>query len=74
MHHLGARASISTRCCASALRSAFWIADADVVADATPELGGSVMAAPLEAAGFRPTVLADPQGAVFSATQLLLPA
>jgi uncharacterized protein len=52
----------------------FWIADADAAADAAPELGGSVVATPIEDAGFRRTVLADPQGAVFSASQLLLPA
>jgi uncharacterized protein len=52
----------------------FWIADADAAADAAPELGGSVVATPFEAAGFRRTVLVDPQGAVFSASQLLLPA
>ncbi|MGH2870379.1 MAG: VOC family protein [Solirubrobacteraceae bacterium] len=52
----------------------FWIADADAAADTAPGLGGSVLAAPFEVAGFRRTVLADPQGAVFSASQLLLPA
>jgi predicted enzyme related to lactoylglutathione lyase len=52
----------------------FWIADADAAADAAPELGGSVLVAPSEVAGFKRTVLADPQGAVFSASQLLLPA
>ena len=52
----------------------FWIADANAAADTAPGLGGSVVAAPFEAAGFRRTVLADPQGAVFSASQLLLPA
>jgi hypothetical protein len=38
-----------------------------------PELGGQVLAPPVEEAGFRRTVLADPGGAAFSASQLLLP-
>ena len=50
----------------------FWIEDADAAAAAAAELGGSVIAAPVEAAGFRRTVLADPGGAAFSASQLLL--
>jgi hypothetical protein len=49
----------------------FWIADADAAAAAAAELGGRVLAPPSEALGFRRTVLADPQGAVFSASQLL---
>jgi hypothetical protein len=52
----------------------FWIDDADAAAAAAAELGGSVIAAPFEAGGFRRTVLADPGGAAFSASQLLLPA
>lgn len=52
----------------------FWIADADAAAAAVPELGGSVVAPPIEVANFRRTVLADPNGAVFSASQLQLPA
>jgi hypothetical protein len=52
----------------------FWIADADAAALAAPALGGTVMAPPFEVAGFRRAVLADPHGAVFSASQLLLPA
>ena len=52
----------------------FWIEDADAAAVAAAELGGSVIAPPVEAAGFRRTVLADPGGAAFSASQLLLPA
>ena len=50
----------------------FWIEDADAAAAAAADLGGSVIAAPFEAAGFRRTVLADPGGAAFSASQLLL--
>ena len=49
----------------------FWIADADAAAAAAPTLGGTVLAPPLEAAGFRRTVLADPYGAAFSVSQLL---
>ena len=52
----------------------FWIDDADAAAIAAAELGGSVIAPPFEAGGFRRTVLADPGGAAFSASQLLLPA
>ncbi len=51
----------------------FWIDDADVAAASAPELGGRVVAPPSEMAGFRRTVLADPYGAVFSASQLQLP-
>ncbi len=52
----------------------FCIADADAAATSAPELGGSVVAPPVEVAGFRRTVLADPHGAVFSVSQLRLPA
>jgi predicted enzyme related to lactoylglutathione lyase len=51
----------------------FWVADADAAAEAAPQLGGSVVAPPFDAAPFRRTVLRDPQGATFSASQLLLP-
>jgi uncharacterized protein len=50
----------------------FWIDDAAAAAGAAPELGGSVIEPPFEAGGFRRTVLADPRGAPFSASQLLL--
>jgi hypothetical protein len=49
----------------------FWIDNADAAAAAAPELGGTVVAPPSEVAGFRRTILADPHGAVFSASQLL---
>jgi predicted enzyme related to lactoylglutathione lyase len=52
----------------------FWIADADAAAAAAAQLGGRVIAAPKEAGGFRRTVLADPSGAVFSASQIHVPA
>jgi uncharacterized protein len=51
----------------------FWIDDADAAAHRAPDLGGTVVAAPHEMAGFRRTILADPHGAVFSASQLLAP-
>lgn len=51
----------------------FWISDADAAAASASQLGGSVIAPPFEAAGFRRTVLADPGGAAFSASQLLAP-
>lgn len=49
----------------------FWIADAQAAAAAAPGLGGTVVAEPIERGGFRRTVLADPRGAPFSASQLL---
>lgn len=51
----------------------FWIADAEAAAAQAPDLGGTVLAPPQEAAGFKRTVLADPHGAVFTASQLLAP-
>jgi predicted enzyme related to lactoylglutathione lyase len=51
----------------------FWIADADAAAAAAPELGGSVLAPPQDAPPFRRTVLAAPDGATFSVSQLQLP-
>jgi uncharacterized protein len=51
----------------------FWIDDADAAASRAPDLGGTVVAPPQEMAGFRRMLLADPQGAVFSVSQLLTP-
>lgn len=51
----------------------FWIADADAAAASAEELGGSVVAPPSDLGNFRRTVLADPSGAAFSASQLQLP-
>lgn len=51
----------------------FWIDDADGAASRAPDLGGRVVAPPHQMAGFRRTILADPHGAVFSASQLLAP-
>jgi predicted enzyme related to lactoylglutathione lyase len=50
----------------------FWIADADAGAAAAAELGGTVLAAPQEMPMFRRAVLADPGGAVFTISQLML--
>jgi uncharacterized protein len=52
----------------------FWIADADGAARRAEELGGRVLVAPQDVPGFRNTVVADPQGAAFSLSQLVLPA
>jgi uncharacterized protein len=51
----------------------FWIADADRAAAETPGLGGSVIAPPHDAPPFRRAVLAAPDGATFSVSQLRLP-
>ncbi len=48
----------------------FWIADADAAAAAAPELGGTVVVAPFSEAIFRRTILAAPDGAAFSVSQL----
>jgi uncharacterized protein len=50
----------------------FWSTDADAAANAAPALGGSVVVAPFEAGGFRRTTLADPDGAAFTVSQLLV--
>ena len=50
----------------------FWIADADAAAAAAPELGGSVIAPPHDAPPFRRAVLAAPDGAMFSVSELRL--
>jgi uncharacterized protein len=50
----------------------FWIADADAAAARAPELGGAVVVPPHDAPMFRRTVLAAPDGAPFSLSQLQL--
>jgi uncharacterized protein len=50
----------------------FWIADAEAAADAAPGLGGRVVAPPHDAPPFRRAVLADPDGAIFSVSELRL--
>jgi hypothetical protein len=47
---------------------AFWVADADQTAARVEELGGSVLLAPMGISVGRFTIVADPQGAVFTAT------
>jgi predicted enzyme related to lactoylglutathione lyase len=54
-----------------AWRVDFWIADADAAVAAAPELSGRVVAAPFEEANFRRAVLAAPDGATFTVSQLL---
>ena len=51
----------------------FWIGDADAAAATTDRLGGKVLAGPYEAPPFRQAVLADPQGAGFTVSQLMVP-
>lgn len=50
----------------------FWIADADGAAAAAPGLGGTVVAPPHDAPPFRRTVLAAPDGATFTVSELRL--
>jgi hypothetical protein len=50
----------------------FWVADADAVAAAASEHGGTVVAPPHDRPGFRSTVIADPSGAALSASQLVI--
>jgi len=50
----------------------FWVDDADGAAEKTAELGGTVVVEPFDTPGFRNAVVADPQGAVFSVSQLKL--
>jgi uncharacterized protein len=47
---------------------AFWVADPDQAAARARELGGSVVLAPFDIPVGRFTILADPQGAVITAT------
>jgi predicted enzyme related to lactoylglutathione lyase len=48
-------------------RVSFWVPDADQAAARTQELGGRVLLPPLEVPVGRFTIVADPQGAVFTA-------
>ncbi len=50
----------------------FWIGDADGAAEQAAALGGAEVLAPHDAPGFRRAVLADPQGAVFSVSTLVV--
>jgi uncharacterized protein len=49
----------------------FWVADAEGVAAKTVARGGAVLVPPHETPGFLQAVLADPNGAPFSVSQLL---
>jgi uncharacterized protein len=48
----------------------FWVDDADATAKHAAGLGGRVIVAPHDMPGFRNAVLADPQGPIFSVSQL----
>jgi predicted enzyme related to lactoylglutathione lyase len=48
-------------------RVTFWVGDADRTAARAAELGGSVLLAPMDIPVGRMTIVADPQGAVFTA-------
>ena len=50
----------------------FGVDDADAIAAKAAELGGKVVAAPFDAPWVRMTVLTDPQGATFIASQFVL--
>jgi predicted enzyme related to lactoylglutathione lyase len=50
----------------------FWVRDAEAVAAGAADLGGRVVVPPYDLPGFRQAVLADPEGAAFSVTQLIL--
>jgi uncharacterized protein len=49
----------------------FWIDDAETAAARAAELGGHVVQAPHDAPPFKRAVIADPQGATFSVSQLM---
>jgi len=51
----------------------FRVADADAVVERVPALGGAVLAAPFDTPGFRSAVIQDPNGAVFSISEVVLP-
>jgi predicted enzyme related to lactoylglutathione lyase len=50
----------------------FAVDDADAIAKSAPELGGRVIVPPMDAPWVRLTVVADPQGAIFTASQFVL--
>jgi predicted enzyme related to lactoylglutathione lyase len=49
----------------------FAVDDADAIAKAAGELGGTVIAPPFDAPWVRMTVIADPQGAIFTASKFV---
>jgi predicted enzyme related to lactoylglutathione lyase len=50
----------------------FWVSDTDAAAERAAELGGATVVGPYDVPGFRQAVLADPQGATFTVSQLML--
>ena len=50
----------------------FAVDDADAIAKAAGELGGKVIVPPLDAPWVRLTVIADPQGAIFTASKFVI--
>jgi hypothetical protein len=51
----------------------FWVDDADRIAEQAAGSGGRVIVPPHDIPRFRNAVLADPQGAAFSVSQLVIP-
>ncbi len=49
----------------------FWVADANRAAAITERRGGNVLIAPAAAGPFRSATLRDPEGGVFTVSQLL---
>lgn len=49
----------------------FGVDEADAIADKAAELGGTVVAPPFDAPWVRMTVIADPQGAIFTASKFV---
>ena len=47
-----------------------WVADTDATVEQAAALGGQIIAPAFDTPGFRNAVVADPQGAVFSISQL----
>ena len=54
-------------------RPDFWVADLNAVVSTAGSLGGATVVPPYDVPNMRQAVLADPEGAAFSVTQLLLP-
>jgi predicted enzyme related to lactoylglutathione lyase len=54
-------------------RPDFWVADIDAIVSTAGSLGGATVVPTYDIPNMRQAVLADPQGAAFSVTQLLLP-
>jgi predicted enzyme related to lactoylglutathione lyase len=50
----------------------FWVHDADGTAEKAAALGGGVVIPPHDTPGFRHAILADPHGATFSVSKLML--